>query len=259
LHHFGGKLMEDLVRTLITGFVISIVFLAIAYFFWRRFDKPTEKMIEHQEGKAKVRHERKMWRAVEAQMSREQIAAEEEAIYLRRKAEEKDRAIVPEQGIVSDAWASLGMEAIETATANVSSSEENDSNISNRATSIDESDIQEDDDSDVLHAQSPVEVRQDGEAIIEGDEDTTIEAPNAPPDWELVEKLNKLSQSEILEETPHPEIPQAPELSPISIEVEEEISTTDKPPEHQQTSEESEVWNSKQQPVADSQWAVYWR
>jgi hypothetical protein len=227
--------MEDLVRTLIIGFVSSIVFLAIAYFFWRRFDKPTEKMIEHQEGKAKVRHERKMWRAVEAQMSREQIAAEEEAIYLRRKAEEKERAIVPEQGIVSNAWASLGMEA------------------------IDESDIQEDDDSDVLHAQSPVEVRQDSEAIIEGDEDTTIAAPNAPPDWKLVEKLNKLSQSEILEETPHPEIPQAPDLSPISIEIEEEISTIDKPAEHQQTSKESEVWNSKQQPVADSQWAVYWR
>ncbi|HIF91152.1 MAG TPA: hypothetical protein EYQ58_06445 [Candidatus Poseidoniales archaeon] len=257
--------MEDLVRTLITGFVISIIFLAIAYFFWRRFDKPTEKMIEHQEVKAKVRHERKMWRAVEAQMSREQIAAEEEATYQRRKAEEKDRAKVPEQGIVSNAWASLGMEAVETATSNISSSEENNSfednnsNISNRPTSIDESDIQEDDDSDVLHVQSPVEVRQDGEAIIEGDEGTTIAAPNAPPDWKLVEKLTKLSQSEIIEETPHPEIPQAPELSPISLEVEEELPTIDNPPEHQQVSEESEVWNSKQEPVADSEWAVYWR
>lgn len=256
--------MEDLVRTLIIGFVISIVFLAIAYFFWRRFDKPTEKMIEHQEGKAKVRHERKMWRAVEAQMSREQIAAEEEATYQRRKAEEKDRAKVPEQGIVSNAWASLGMEAVETATSNISSSEENNSfednnsNISNRPTSIDESDIQEVDDSDVLDVRSSVEVRQDGEAIIEGDEGTTIASPNAPPDWKLVDKLTKLSQSEIMEETPHPEIPRAPELSPITMDIEEESPTIEDLLE-QQIPDDSEVWNLKQEPVADSEWAVYWR
>ena len=67
--------MEDLVRTLVTGLIVSIVFLAIAYAFWKRYDKPTEKMIEHQEGKAKMRHERKMWRAVEEQMSREKAEA----------------------------------------------------------------------------------------------------------------------------------------------------------------------------------------
>ena len=256
--------MEDLVRTLITGFVISIVFLGIAYLFWRRFDKPTEKMIEHQEVKEKVRHERKMWRAVEAQMSREQIAAEEEATYQRRKAEEKDRAKVPEQGVVSNAWASLGLETVDATTSNITSTEDNNSfeednsNSSNRPTSIDESDLHEEDDSDVLHVQSPVEVRQDGEAIIEGDEGTTIAAPNAPPDWKLVDKLTKLSQSEIMEETPHPEIPRAPELSPITMNIEEESPTIEALFE-QQIPDDSEVWNSKQEPVADSEWAVYWR
>ena len=73
--------MEDLVQTLVTGLIISILFLAISYAFWKRYDRPTEKMIEHQEVKAKVRHERKMWRAVEEQMLREQTVAEEEAIY----------------------------------------------------------------------------------------------------------------------------------------------------------------------------------
>jgi len=53
--------MEELVRTLLIGLIVSIVFIAISYFFWKRFDKPTEKMSEHREGKAKVRHERKMW------------------------------------------------------------------------------------------------------------------------------------------------------------------------------------------------------
>ena len=253
--------MEELVRTLIIGLICSIVFIGISYFFWKRFDKPTEKMIEHREGKAKVRHERKMWRAVEAQMSREQATAEEEAIYQRRKADERERAKPPEQGVVSNAWASLGMEDIETTASNTSSVEEkktfedNSSRESNRPTATDESEIEEEDDSDVLLIQDSVGVRQDGKTV----EEEIIEAPNAPPDWQLVEKLSQLSQSEILEVIPHPEIPQAPELSPISLEVEEELPTIDIPPENQQMSEEPEIWNPKKELVADSQWAVYWQ
>jgi len=257
--------MEELVRTLLTGLIGSIIFIAISYFFWKRFDKPTEKMIVNQQSKEKLRHERKMWRAVEDQMSREQATAEEEAIYQRRKADERERAKPPKQGVVSNAWASLGMEDIETTASNTSSVEEkktfedNSSHDSNQPMAEDESDIEEEDDSDVLLIQAPVGVRQDGEAGDEIVEEEITEAPNAPPDWQLVEKLSQLSQSETLEETPHPEIPQAPELSPISLEVGEELPTIDNPPEHQQMSEESEVWNPKKELVADSQWAVYWQ
>ena len=256
--------MEDLVQTLVTGLIISILFLAISYAFWKRYDRPTEKMIEHQEVKAKVRHERKMWRAVEEQMLREQTVAEEEAIYQRRKAEEKERAKPPEQGVVSNAWASLVMETVDATTSKIASTEdnnsfeENNSNNSNRPTSIDESDIQEVDDSDLLHVQSPVEVRQDGESITEETGDILIESPNAPPDWKLVEKLSELSQSDSMEEIPHPQLPQAPELSPITVDIEEESSTIDDPLE-QQVPDDLEVWNSKQEVVADSEWAVYWR
>jgi len=257
--------LEDLVQTLVTGLIISILFLAISYAFWKRYDRPTEKMIEHQEGKAKMRHERKMWRAVEEQMSREKAEAEEEAISQRMMAEKKAMAQAPEQGVVSNAWASLGMEAIDTTNSNKPprqekvSFEETNSNSENRPTSIDESDLQEEDDSDVLHTQSPAEVRQDGEVIVEEIDDIFIESPNAPPDWKLVEKLSELSQSDSMEEIPHPQLPQAPELSQIIIQVEEEIPTEEIIPESQQTPDELEVWNSKQEVVADSEWAVYWR
>ena len=256
--------MEELVRTLLTGLIGSIIFIAISYFFWKRFDKPTEKMIENQQSKDKLRHERKMWRAVEDQMTREQATAEEEAIYQRRKADERERAKPPEQGVVSNAWASLGMENIETTASNTSSIEEkktfedNSSNDSNQPIAEGESDIEEDD-SDVLLIQTPVGVRQDGETVDEIVVEEITEAPNAPPDWQLVEKLSQLSQSEVNQELPHPEIPHAPELSPISVEVEEELPTIDNPPEHQQKFEGSEVWNSKQELVADSRWAVYWQ
>ncbi|MDE0558116.1 MAG: hypothetical protein OSB30_06560 [Candidatus Poseidoniaceae archaeon] len=257
--------MEELVKTLLTGLICSIVFIAISYFFWKRFDKPTEKMIVNQQSKVKLRHERKMWRAVEDQMTREQATAEEEAIYQRRKADERERAKPPEQGVVSNAWASLGMENIDNTAPTTSSIEEkktfedNSSNDSNQPIAEGESDIEEEDDSDVLLIQNPVGVRQDGEAVDEIVEEENIEAPNAPPDWQLVEKLSQLSQSEVNQELPHPEIPHAPELSPISVEVEEKLPTLDNPPEHQQMSEESEVWNSKQELVADSRWAVYWQ
>ena len=252
--------MEELVKTLLTGLILAIVFIAISYLFWKRFDKPTEKMIENQQSKAKLSHERKMWRAVEAQMTSEQATAEEEAIYQRRKADERERAKPPEQGVVSNAWASLGMENIDNTAPTTSPIEEknfedNSSNDSNQPTTTGESEIEEEDDSDVLLIQDSVGVRQDGETV----EEEIIEAPNAPPDWQLVEKLSQLSQSEILEVTPHPEIPQAPELSPISLEVEEELPTIDIPPENQQMSEEPEIWNPKKELVADSQWAVYWQ
>jgi hypothetical protein len=285
--------MEELVRTLLTGLIGSIIFIAISYFFWKRFDKPTEKMIENQQSKEKLRHERKMWRAVEDQMSREQATAEEEAIYQRRKADERERAKPPEQGVVSNAWASLGMGNIETSASNTSSVDEkktfddNSSNESNRPTAIDESEIEEEDDSDVLLVQAPITVRQDGETVDEIVEEEIAEAPNAPPDWQLVEKLSKLSQSEITQEVPHPELPQAPDLptdldlaqahdsEPLPLEteqalptleapmeeapVEEKLPTIDNPPEHQQMFEQSEVWNPKKELVADSQWAVYWQ
>ncbi len=210
--------MEDLVKTLLTGLVFSIIFIAISYFFWKKFDKPTEKMIENQQSKEKLRHERKMWRAVEAQMTSEQATAEQEAIYQRRKADERERAKPPEQGVVSNAWASLGMESIEDTASTTSPTkeektfEENSSNESNQPTTIGEAEIEEEDDSDVLLVQNPIAVRQDGETLDEVVEEHLVGAPNAPPDWQLVEKLSQLSQSEVTQEVPHPELPQAPDL-----------------------------------------------
>ena len=256
--------MEELVKTLLTGLILAIVFIAISYFFWKRFDKPTEKMIENQQSKAKLRHERKMWRAVEAQMTSEQATAEEEAIYQRRKADERERAKPPEQGVVSNAWASLGMENIENTASTTSPGEEkktfeeNSSNDSNRPTAIGESDIEEEDDSDVLLIQTPIEVRQDGETHDGVVEEEITEAPNAPPDWQLVEKLSQLSQSEVTQEVPHPELPQAPDLEPLSLEDEQALPALEALVEEKQMPGDSVTWDSEQSPVEDARWDVDW-
>ena len=256
--------MEELVKTLLIGLILAIVFIAISYFFWKRFDKPTEKMIENQQSKAKLRHERKMWRAVEAQMTSEQATAEQEATYQRRKADERERAKPPEQGVVSNAWASLGMENIENTASTTSSIEEkktfedNSSNQSNQPTATGESEIEEEDDSDVLLIQASAEVRQDGEALDEAVEEYVAAAPNAPPDWQLVDKLSQLSQSEITQELPHPEIPQAPELAPLPVEAEHTLPTLETPVEEKQMPGDSVTWDSERATVEEDRWGVNW-
>ena len=40
--------MSELWDTLTTGLVLSLVFIAISYLFWKRFDKPTPLRIERQ-------------------------------------------------------------------------------------------------------------------------------------------------------------------------------------------------------------------
>ena len=273
--------MEELVKTLLTGLIFSIFFIAISYFFWKRFDKPTEKMIENQQSKEKSRHERKMWRAVEAQMASEQANAEQEATYQRRKADERERAKPPEQGVVSNAWASLGMENVDNTTSTASPLEEkktfedNSSNQSNRPTVTGESEIEEEDDSDVLLVQTPTEVRQDGETLDEVAEEEIAEAPNAPPDWQLVEKLSRLSQSEITQEVPHPELPQAPDLptdldlvqipdlEPLSLEAEQTLPTLEVPMEEapvkdKQMPGDSVSWDSEKATVEEDHWKVNW-
>ena len=38
--------MEPLVQWLLGGFVVSLVFIVIARWFWKRYDKPSEAALE---------------------------------------------------------------------------------------------------------------------------------------------------------------------------------------------------------------------
>jgi len=101
-------------------------------------------------------------------------------------------------------------------------------------------------------------VRQDGETLDEVVEEEIVEAPNAPPDWQLVEKLNQLSQSESTQEVPHPELPQAPDLEPLSVEFEQTLPTLEEPAEEKQMPGDSVTWDSVQATVEEDHWKVNW-
>jgi hypothetical protein len=203
--------MEDLVSTLTTGLIISLIFIAISYFFWRKFDKPTPLMIEREEERRQLKEERRMWRKVENQMKVEQEEAEERAAYEQRKAEERARAVIPEKEIVTSAWSTLGVDAppIQEVTSSERFATGQDANENHRAVSLDPSELEQVDDTDLLAAPDMVQVRQD-----EG----VQELPPQAPDWELIERMKKLGKVSEEERENLPEAPDLPDLEDLDEE-----------------------------------------
>ncbi len=150
--------MSDLVKTLITGFLTSIVLLFLVYWFWKLYDRPSKKQLELEEGKRKKRKEERMWRAIEAEMEREREQAEALALIERKKAEMRARAKPPSAGVMQNALATLeapteGKEYLDRFKPEISEIQE---------ILVDEDvEQQEIDDSDVLLAPELVQVRQD--------------------------------------------------------------------------------------------------
>lgn len=204
--------MEDLVSTLTTGLIISLIFIALSYFFWKKFDKPTPLMIEREEERKQIKEERRMWRKVENQMKVEQEEAEERAAYERRKAEERARAIIPEKEVVTSAWSMLGVEKSTTGTPEEASSETfkqgDDANLDHRPVSLNARELEQVDDTDLLQAPDLVQVRQD-EGVTNSPEE---------PDWELIERLRKLGEVSEEERDLLPEAPELPDVPDIDEE-----------------------------------------
>ena len=218
--------MSELWDTLTTGLILSLLFIGVSYFFWKRYDKPTPLMIERQEEKARLKEERKTWREVEARMRAEQEEAELKAAYEQRKAEERARAAVPASTEVKDAWKSLGVEAPKPATFEVKGE---DANAGLRP--LDQTELGEEvaSDDDVLNAAELVQVRQDKGVQPDAEE----------PDWELIEKLEEIAEKE---EIVLPDVPEAPDLDAVAAESSEE--SADAPASQREaSSEENAGWN----------------
>ena len=181
--------MDDLVETLAIGLIISLILIFISWWFWKRYDEPSEAQIEREESIAKKKQETQMWRAVEAQMAEEKAASEQQAIYERRKAEERARAMPPPVGEVTNAFAAFEMQPQPSFSP---SSEE----VPNEVVVIEGHELEpEVNDDDVLLVEDAIEVRQDQGVQFEH----TEMIPNAPD-------LDALTQSSV-ETTPEQEWP----------------------------------------------------
>ena len=99
--------MSDLVKTLITGFLASIILLLLVYFFWKLYDRPSKKQLEVEETTREKRKEERMWRAIEADMAREREQIEAQALIQRKQADLRARAQPPAAGVMQTALATL--------------------------------------------------------------------------------------------------------------------------------------------------------
>ena len=205
--------MSDLVQTLITGFLTSIVLLLLVYFFWKLYDRPSKKQLELQEEKREKRKEERMWQSIEAEMAKEREQAEALALIERKKAEMRARAKPPAAGVMQDALATLdapteGEAYLERFKPAISEIQE---------ILVDENIEQEEiDDSDVLLAPDLVEVRQDdgsgdSEKLtqlldIESTEGTDEGADDKPASSDLAESDSAETDSKIPEPEDNDEV-----------------------------------------------------
>jgi hypothetical protein len=200
----------DLVETLVTGFLVSALFIVIVWWFWRRYDQPSETQLAREEELAKKKEEQQMWRAVEAQIAEEKLALEEKALYLRKRAEQEERARPPAAGALTNALDAFGsVEQPASTTAKEAPAFSNHESAPGEGIEVDGEGLDDALDLDLLLASTPAEVRQD-----KGVQPTAQAV--AEPDWDLVEKLEQLSNSEVLDEVPHPELPVAPDLDVLA-------------------------------------------
>lgn len=235
--------MEDLVETLVTGFLVSGLFIVIVWWFWRRYDRPSDVQLAREEELAKKSEEQQMWRAVEAQMDEERAQSEEQALYMRKKAEEHQRAQPPAAGALSNALDAFAGSEPATPTTPVEAAQTftGSSDAPIDGVQLGEAELDAPVDLDLLLVKSPIEVRQD-----KGVQPDAFEA--VEPDWTLVEKLDQLAKAEVLEAHPHPELPEAPDLEALSSHEAEAESDA----------EDAVEWESTSESLADDAWDVEW-
>ena len=220
--------MSDLVRTLITGLVTSVIFLILVWIFWKIYDRPSKRQLEVEQERQEKSKEIRMWRAVEAQMAQEEAEAEALALIERKKAEQRARAIPPPSGVVSNAFAKL-----DAPTSGEQFNEQFKPKQGMEEIQVEElvEEIQQDD-SDVLLAPELVEVRQDS-------------GEDAEHLLELLEQEEEFEEEEI-----EPEIA---ESEPARLEAQETEDQDEKA-----IADEKVDWDSKSEKDQDDPWSVGW-
>ena len=220
--------MSDLVRTLITGLIVSIVLLILVWIFWKIYDRPSKRQLEVEQERQDKSKEIRMWRAVEAQMVQEEAEAEALALIERKKAEQRARAMPPPSGVVTNAFAKL-----DAPTGGEQFNEQ--FKPKQELEQIQVEDLIEEaeqDDSDVLLAPELVEVRQDpgedAEHLLE-----LLEQEDEPKDEEI--------EPEVVESEP----------------VEQEVQETEDQDENS-IADEKVDWESKSEKDEDDPWSVGW-
>ena len=202
-------ILNDLVEALITGLVIAIILIPIVWWFWKKFDRPSDQQIEYEEAKAKQKEEAQMWAQIEKEMRDQEKVAKEAASKALAKIDARKRADAVNSVDVANAWSSLGMSEIE-----VSKNEKKSVQKESEQSQVDLSKFVVEDEQmnvdDLLAAPDLTKVRSDAPEIETGKADAEIQYNTVEPDWELIEKIQSIAKGEAPDV--EQDIPEAPNL-----------------------------------------------
>lgn len=205
-------ILNDLVEALITGLVIAIILIPIVWWFWKKFDRPSDEQIEFEEAKAKQKEEAQMWAQIEKEMRDQEKIAKEAASKALAKIDARKRAEAVNSVDVANAWSSLGMSEIEVSKTEVKSVQQE-----SEQSPVDLSKVVVDDDideqmnvDDLLAAPDLAKVRSDAPEIETGKADAVMQYNTVEPDWELIEKIQSIAKGEAPDVDQ--DIPEAPNL-----------------------------------------------
>tara|TARA_Y100001954_G_scaffold63241_1_gene68896 strand:+ start:8304 stop:9161 length:858 start_codon:yes stop_codon:yes gene_type:complete len=232
-------ILNDLVEALVTGLVIAIILIPIVWWFWKKFDRPSDEQIEFEETKAKQKEEAQMWAQIEKEMRDQEKVAKEAASKALAKIDARKRAEAVNSVDVANAWSSLGMSEIEVSKTEVKSvRQESEQSSADLSKVVVKDDVDEQMNVDDLLAASDVtKVRSDAPEIETGKADAEIQFNTVEPDWELIEKIQSIAKGE----APNVEqdIPEAPNLELLEHENKSNNSDEDKIDEPEEEIEET--------------------
>ena len=211
------------------------------WWFWKKFDKPSEEQIEFEEAKAKQKEEAQMWAQIEKEMRDQEKVAKEAASKALAKIDARKRAEAVNSVDVANAWSSLGMSEIEVSkTELISEQKESEQSPVDLSKLVVEDDVDEQMNvDDLLAAPDLTKVRSDAPEIETGKADAEIQFNTVEPDWELIEKIQSIAKGEapILSE----DIPEAPNLELLEHEKKSKKSDEDQIDEPEEVIEETGV------------------
>ena len=234
-------ILNDLVEALVTGLLIAIILIPIVWWFWKKFDRPSDEQIEFEEAKAKQKEEAQMWAQIEKEMRDQEKVAKEAASKALAKIDARKLAEAVNSVDVANAWSSLGMSEIEVSkTELISEQKESEQSPVDLSKLVVEDDVDEQMNvDDLLAAPDVAKVRSDAPEIETGKADAEIQFNTVEPDWELIEKIQSIAKGEapILSE----DIPEAPNLELLEHEKKSKKSDEDQIDEPEEVIEETGV------------------
>ena len=185
------------------GLGVAIVLIPTARWFWKKFDQPSKRSLEIMKRHEEDAEEAEVWAGIEAQVEAETAAKREFEMKQREKQERSGKSL--DEDTSANAWTKLGVDV----PIQPVEREEAPPVILEKA-------IEESDSDDEVEFEETPDVPDVPDVPEEAEEAEEAEEPEEPdeaeePDWELVEKMSKLSE-------PVGGVPAAPDLDELSDE-----------------------------------------